>query len=117
MTDAQLTTLSTIAWVIATTALLILLANWSAGGSWGISGAIARGLSGWAGRDGVGGRAAASATELRPIEAPHLERLWASEPGATESGATVLGSASSAQPFGGAEPGAELEDLGARRLP
>ena len=52
MTDAQLTALSTIAWVIGTATVFVLIAHWSAGGSWGISSAIARGLIGWAGRNG-----------------------------------------------------------------
>ena len=51
MTDTHLTALSTIAWIVGTVRAFILLAHWSAGGSWGISSAIARGLIGGTGRN------------------------------------------------------------------
>ena len=47
MTGPQLAFLSTVLWVIGTGALFLLLASWSAGGSWGLSAAIVRGVREW----------------------------------------------------------------------
>jgi hypothetical protein len=49
MTGPQLATLSTALWCVATTVLFILLAHWSAGGSWGITDGIVRGVRSWTG--------------------------------------------------------------------
>ena len=104
MTDAQLTALSTIAWIIGTTPTFVLLAHWSAGGSWGISTAIARGVIGWTGRNGIiAGEWPGD--DVPPMANPELDLLWAGEkpvlPVAEPPGAAV----------------AELVDLGSRRLP
>lgn len=106
MTDQQLTTLSTIAWIIGTTTVFILLAHWSAGGSWGISNAIARGIIGWTGRSGSLAGEWPSDDDLGPIRPPSLDRLWAGEqpPPAPYPSPSEL-------------PLAEIEDLGSRRLP
>ena len=48
MTDTELATLSTIAWLIVTSALFVALAHWSAGnGSWTILPGVVRGLREW----------------------------------------------------------------------
>jgi len=48
MTDTELATLSTIAWLIVTTALFVALAQWSAGnGSWTIVPGFVRGVREW----------------------------------------------------------------------
>ena len=104
MTDTELTALSTFAWLIGTVTLFILLAHWSAGGSWGISAAVARGIIGWAGRSGAIAGTWPSDEELGPILPPETARLWG-EPGIGATSADA------------AEPVAEMEDLGARRLP
>jgi hypothetical protein len=106
MTDAQLTALSTIAWIAGTATTFIVLAHWSAGGSWGISSAIARGLIGWTGRNGMIAGEWPSDDELGSIRPPDLDRPWAGE---------------SPPAFGpldhpGDPPTAEIEDLGSRRL-
>ena len=104
MTDAQLTALSTIAWIIGTTATFVLLAHWSAGGSWGISTAIARGVIGWTGRNGIiAGEWPGD--DVPPMANPELGLLWAGE----KSVSPV------AEPPAAAV--AELVDLGSRRLP
>jgi hypothetical protein len=106
MTDDQLTTLSTIAWLVGTSLLFVLLAHWSTGGSWDISSAIARGLTGWTRRNGSPGHPAG---DLPPMAPPQLDRLWG-----------VAGRTEAARPAVGVdvadEPAAELEDLGSRRL-
>ena len=102
MTDAQLTALSTLAWLIGTTTLFILLAHWSAGGTWGISSAIARGLTGWSGREAEGPRP--SAAEVRPMQTPEMARLWGAVP---EAGPQTAESD---------QVQSELVDLGVRRL-
>ena len=51
MTDVQLATLSTLAWLVAMVTLLILLAGWSTGTSWGLTASIVRGVRGWSDRD------------------------------------------------------------------
>lgn len=109
MTDAQLTTLSTILWLVGTCTLFVLLAHWSAGGSWGISSAIARGLTGWTGRTTGGAR---PASDLPAMESPRLDRLWGADPRGLEVASPALADSSTAP-----SPVAELEDLGARRLP
>jgi hypothetical protein len=101
VTDAQLTTLATLAWLVGTVTLFILLAHWSAGGSWGISAAVARGIIGWAGRNGSFAGEWSSTDELPPIQLP--------ERSPTPSRAVRA-------PFRD-EATAELEDLGTRRLP
>jgi len=107
MTDTQLTALSTIAWVIGTATVFVLIAHWSAGGSWGISAAIARGLIGWAGRNGSFAGDWSRETDLPPLEPPALDRLWSGEGDipSIENGPQVP------QVF------AEIEDLGERRIP
>ena len=107
MTDAQLTALSTIAWIVGTTTTFVLLAHWSAGGSWGISSAIARGLIGWTGRNGAIAGEWPSDDDLGPIRPPRLDRLWAGEP-PTASGPGL------GPPVD--QPIAEIEDLGSRLL-
>ena len=105
MTDQQLTALSTIAWIIGTGTAFILLAHWSAGGSWGISSAITRGLTGWTGRSFSMARERPGDEDLAPIRPPRLDRLWAAKADST------IGSAPP-----GDLPMAEIEDLGTRRL-
>jgi hypothetical protein len=105
MTDTQLTAISTIAWVIGTTTTFILLAHWSAGGSWGISSAIARGLTGWAGRNGSFAGEWSRETDLPPLESPAIDRLWAGE-----DDVPPIENAHQPQAF------AEIEDLGERRI-
>jgi hypothetical protein len=72
--------------------------------TWGISAAVARGLIGSAGRSGA--LAGEWEADLPPTWAPDLDQLWGYDtperPGALASSA--------------AEPVAELEDLGSRRL-
>lgn len=109
MTDTDLTALSTLAWLVGTVALFVLLAHWSAGGSWGISAAITRGLIGWAGRNpGFAGEW--TEDELGPIRSHRADLPWG-------------GGSASAPPAPGLPanppadyPIAELEDLGTRRL-
>jgi hypothetical protein len=111
MTDAQLTALSTIAWILGTATTFILLAHWSAGGSWGIASAIARGVVGWTARNGV---AAGQwpGDEVPPMESPELGLLWAGQPrNATHADSTALLDVSVDLP-----PLAEIEDLGSRHL-
>jgi hypothetical protein len=96
MTDAQLTEISTIAWVAGTSTLFILLAHWSDGGSWGIANAVARGLIGWTGRNGAIAGAWPSAVELPPIDESRSSRLAGTDPDSMAF--------------------AELVDLGSRRL-
>ena len=103
MTDAQLTALSTIAWIVGTITTFVLAAHWSAGGSWGISSAIARGLIGWTGRNGAIAGEWPSDDELGPIRPPSLDRLWAGD-SAPAADAPVD------------QPIAEIEDLGTRRI-
>jgi hypothetical protein len=111
VTDTQLTTLSTLVWLIGTIVLFVLLAHWSAGGSWGISSAIARGLTGWADRGSVPGPGGRFGDDLRPIQPPRLDRLWGQDmSGPPDNPATLTGTASDAVSV------AELEDLGSRRL-
>jgi hypothetical protein len=103
MTDAQLTALSTIAWIVGTATTFVLLAHWSAGGSWGISSAIARGVIGWTGRNGIiAGEWPDS--DLPGMRDPDVDRLWAGEPRppALDNSADL--------------PMVEIEDLGSRRL-
>lgn len=109
MTDTDLTTLSTLAWLVGTVALFVLLAHWSAGGSWGISAAITRALIGWAGRNpGFAGEW--TDDELGPIRSPRLDRLW----GGSSPSAPLAPHPPADQPAD--YPIAELEDLGSRRL-
>ena len=116
MTDTQLTTLATLAWLVGTVTLFILLAHWSAGGSWGISAAVARGIIGWAGRNGSFAGEWSSTDELPPLQPPQVARLWGTEAGV----AATIDERAPAQPLGNhppRQPTAELEDLGTRRLP
>jgi hypothetical protein len=110
MTDAQLTALSMIAWIIGTATAFILLAHWSAVGSWGISSAIARGVIGWTGRNGVIAGEWPDA-DLPDMREPDVDRLWAGQPRSAPDTASLtdLGRAA-------ALPGAEIEDLGSRRI-
>lgn len=62
MTDQQLATLSTIAWLVLTTLLFVELSNWSAGGSWTIVPGIMRGVRGW--------RARGQEPDLPPLALP-----------------------------------------------
>jgi hypothetical protein len=111
VTDAQLTTLSTLVWLIGTIVLFVLLAHWSAGGSWGISSAIARGLTGWVDRGSAPGPGARFGDDLRPIQPPRLDRLWGQDTSRpSDNPATLAGTASDVVSV------AELEDLGSRRL-
>lgn len=103
MTASQLTSLGTLASIIGATTIFILLAHWSAGGSWGISTAVARGLIGSAGRSGSIAGEWSGDDALEPIRPPEMERLWGTERGSVRPTAV--------------EPTAELEELGARRLP
>jgi len=103
MTDAQLTALGTIAWIVGTATTFILLAHWSAGGSWGISSAIARGVIGWAGRNGiVAGEWPGD--DVPPMANPELGLLWAGD-----ARPAVVDDVP-------APPSAEIEDLGSRPL-
>ena len=111
MTDAQLTALSTIAWIVGTIATFVLAAHWSAGGSWGISSAIARGLIGWTGRSGAIAGEWPSDDELGPIRPPSLDRLWAGD-----SAPVARAGDSAPAPDSRDQPIAEIEDLGSRRL-
>ena len=70
MTDAQLTALSTICWVVATVSVFILLAEWSAGTSWGISAGIVNGVRGWTRGHGLLGGRSSSTGELPPLVLP-----------------------------------------------
>lgn len=104
MTDAQLTALSTFSWLIGTAVMFILLAHWSAGGTWAISSAITRGLTGWTGRTGNLTGSSPNDDELGPIRSPRIDRLWAGEE-------------APAPPPPSDQPVAEIEDLATRRLP
>jgi hypothetical protein len=107
VSDTQLITLSTLAWLIGTVTLFILLAHWSAGGSWGISTAVAHGLTSWAGRGGDAERISSSSADLRPMAPPQLERLWgADRRHSPERAGRSLADVAVA----------EFEDLGSRRL-
>jgi hypothetical protein len=100
MTDAQLTALTTIAWIIGATTTFILLAHWSAAGSWGIASAIVRGAGGWSSRPQ---EAAHPTGDLPPMAAPRLDRLWGADHHPVDVDRADA-------------PTAELEDLGSRRL-
>ena len=108
MTDTQLTALSTIAWVIGTATVFVLIAHWSAGGSWGISSAIARGLIGWAGRNGSFAGDWSRETDLPPLEPPALDRLWSGEGDPSDVRMTATAVADL--------PIAEVEELPTRRI-
>jgi hypothetical protein len=69
-----------------------------------------RGISGWSGR---GPGASRSASELPPLEAPQLDRLWGARAGLTN--AAVTGAEDLRDAHTGADSIAELEDLGTRR--
>jgi hypothetical protein len=99
VTDTQLTTLSTFAWLVLAVWLFILLARRSTGSSWGISTAIARGLIGWTGRNGIIAGEWSGDGELPPMALPHAD-----------------GPIPSKEPVVEADPCAEIEDLGSRRL-
>ena len=87
MTDTELTTLSTIAWLILTSALFVALAHWSAGnGSWTILPGVVRGLREW------------TAEEVTPLR-----------PAASSPQSIVRPQPSAAHDAG--EPIAEVEDL------
>jgi hypothetical protein len=117
VTDTQLTTLSTLVWLIGTIVLFILLAHWSAGGSWGISSAIARGLTGWADRGSGPAPGGRFGDDLRPIQPPRLDRLWGQDPTHASSAPTEPLADRSLAPPPAAGPGvAEIEELGSRRL-
>jgi hypothetical protein len=73
MTDTELTTLSTIAWIIATVTLFMLLASWSNGTDLGVTTGIVRGVRGWRRHasgivQGPGKRRSSTAGELPPLD-------------------------------------------------
>ena len=103
MIDTQLATLSTFAWLVLAVFPFILLARRSAGSSWGISTAIARGLIGWTGRNGIIAGEWSSDAELAAMDA---RRLDGPIPPAHRSKGPVFE----------ASPRAEIEDLGSRHL-
>ena len=111
MTDTQLSTLSTFAWLVGAVTLFILLARRSTGSSWGISTAVARGLIGWTGRNGIIAGEWSSDGELPPIDARRLDDLGGAQPDPDSSGGTRVMGANPESP-----PIAELVDLGARPL-
>lgn len=110
MTDLQLTALGTVAWLIGTAMLFILLARWSAGGTWGIANAVVRGLTGWVGGEASAGARSPSGGELRPMQTPRLDRLWGSHLGQAAA-AAMTPAAEIADPA----PMAEVKGLGGRR--
>jgi hypothetical protein len=68
MTDTELATLSTIAWLILTSALFVALAHWSAGnGSWTILPGVERGLREWTSRESRVPTASSSPHALEPV--------------------------------------------------
>jgi hypothetical protein len=72
MTSVQLATISTALWVVATVALFIVLANWSTGGSWGLTASIVRGVRGWSDLDVATGRVTSAEVDpFRPILDPY----------------------------------------------
>ena len=103
MSDTELATLSTIAWLVATVALFILLAGWSTGSSWGLTAALVRGVRSWSDRPEPSVRTSTSpaAEALAPLLLPPLR-----------SPATHHAPAPGAVPV----PLAEIEDLWTRRL-
>ncbi len=72
MTDVELTSLSTVAWAVATSALFILLARWSTGGSWGITSGIVDGVRSWSRHDRSGETVASGG--LPPLDLPMAQR-------------------------------------------
>jgi hypothetical protein len=113
MTGPELATLSTLAGLVATVALFILLAGWSTDTSWGLTASIVRGVLGWSGRDGAPAAAISPSDQtLRPMQPPVRERLWAAAPTVASDAETEA----SAHSVTAAEPSAEIEDLGSRRL-
>ena len=117
MSDPTLALLSTLAWIIGTSVTFVLLAHWSAGGSWGISAALARGLIGWAGRDPTVAGGPATASDLRPMATPRLDRLWAgTQPGAAEAAAATGPTPPTPNAAAGGSAIAEIEDLGSRPI-
>ena len=103
MNDTQLTTLSAFAWIVATVFVFNLLARWSSGGTWGISTAIAQGLIGWTGRNGIIAGEWSGDDELPPIALPPADR-------------PNLSARRSKELAFDPHPRAEIEDLGSRRL-
>jgi hypothetical protein len=105
LTDVQFASMSTALWIVATVALFILLAEWSNGGSWGLSASIVRGVRGWSDLDGEAARTTSPSDQaLRPILDPYadLRRGQGHEP------RPMLASAA---------PAAEVIELGERSLP
>lgn len=70
MNDTQLAMLSTALWLIAVGSLFVLLAGWSAGASWGIGIALARGVRGWSGREGSSTPGSRGPETLPPMQIP-----------------------------------------------
>lgn len=62
MTDSELTLLSTVAWVVATVALFMLLARWSTGASWGLASSLVNGIRSWTAGDDAAPRRTESST-------------------------------------------------------
>ena len=112
MTDAELTMLSTVAWVVATAALFILLAGWSAGESWGLTASLVQGVRSWADRDRRGGPITSPFREpLRPILDPYAFVRRSSSAAEGVPGEARAGSGQIAR-----TPDVEIVELGERRL-
>ena len=110
MTGVQLATMSTALWVVATVSLFILLAEWSGGASWGLTASIVRGVRGWSDRDAPPASTVSSPfvevyspflDPSRPIGGVAARRLPPVDP----------------PPVRDTASGAEVVDLGERRLP
>jgi hypothetical protein len=112
MSDIELTTLSTLCWLVATVALFILLAGWSAGESWGLTASLVHGVRGWADRDRRTGPVTSPFREpLRPILDPYA---FVRRPAGATSAADTLGGSRGSSRAGAGVPGAELIELGER---
>lgn len=121
MTDTELTILSTVAWLIATAALFILLGHWSTGASWGLTATLVNGLRSWSAGDGAAARRAATAggspgATLAPMPNPPIAAagIRRAALGRAPVQSEGPGPASASQTPGPADETAELVDLGER---
>jgi hypothetical protein len=111
VTSVELATLSTAMWLIATVALFVLLASWSAGESWGLTSTLVQGVRSWADRDR---RTVPITSPFRESLRPILDPYAFARRNDAAAGAPVEARAGS-RPEACA-PGAEIVELGERRL-
>lgn len=109
MTDTQLTTLSTLCWLVGTVSLFILVAHWSMGESWGLTASIVGGVRGWSDRDAPHG----------PVISPYIDVLTPYPALGRPVGGVAAARlpATEQQPTAKALPIVEIIELGERRLP